>query len=329
MPFLSEYAAVLAQFRGKNIWVGGGIRTQDALELKGSFPELLMAQNEFTRGPMRMKFGIQDQNAPTADERVRQALSMLMNRELILDVLKEVEPMQAAGVPVEKRWHSSIPAGWDGYWLDPRGKDFGPNAQYYQYNVAEAKKLLTAAGYPNGFPLDFTFTTSMYGAAYLRYVETLAGEIESTNLIKVTRKPITYTEFLPVVVRGKGQYTGVSFQLWGAEPHPVEAARVQYHSQGGIGIDQPPFKPEPDVDDMIIKMTQEFDNNKIKTMLAELQRLLAKRQRTIPEPGDAPGLSVTWPWVGNALSYRGYDQFAGNGAERMPYLWVDESKRTT
>src|SRR6185295_12245096 len=108
-----EYAAILSQFRGKNIWVGATIRTEDALELKNSFPELLMAQNEFTRGPMRMKFGIQDQKAPTADERVRQAISMLTNRDLILDALKEVEPMRAAGVPVESRWHSSLPAGWD------------------------------------------------------------------------------------------------------------------------------------------------------------------------------------------------------------------------
>ena len=64
-------------------------------------------------------------------------------------------------------------------------------------------------------------------------------------------------------------------------------------------------------------------------LIEELQRILAKRHRTLPEPGDAPGLSVTWPWVGNAISFRGYDQFAGAGAERFPYVWVDESKRTT
>ena len=30
----------------------------------------------------------------------------------------------------------------ESYWLNPRDKDFGPNARYYQYNVAEAKKLV-------------------------------------------------------------------------------------------------------------------------------------------------------------------------------------------
>jgi ABC-type transport system substrate-binding protein len=45
-------------------------------------------------------------------------------------------------------------------WLDPKGKDFGPNAKYFQHDPAESKKLLAAAGYPNGFDTTSNYVTT-------------------------------------------------------------------------------------------------------------------------------------------------------------------------
>src|SRR5207302_7200595 len=82
--------------------------------------------------------------------RVRQAISMSWDRDLYFDSLLNVSRFRSDGIPVETRWrtHYGTGAGW---WLDPKGKDFGPNAKYFQHNPGEAKKLLAAAGYPNGF----------------------------------------------------------------------------------------------------------------------------------------------------------------------------------
>ena len=42
-----------------------------------------------------------------------------------------------------------VGAVWEGYWVDPLDeKKFGPNSKYFKLNIAEAKKLMTAAGFP-------------------------------------------------------------------------------------------------------------------------------------------------------------------------------------
>ena len=43
--------------------------------------------------------------------------------------------------------HRGSPSDYKGWYLDPQGKDFGENAKFYKRNIAEAKKLMSAAGY--------------------------------------------------------------------------------------------------------------------------------------------------------------------------------------
>jgi hypothetical protein len=38
----------------------------------------------------------------------------------------------------------------DGWWLNPKSMEFGPNAVNFHDDVTEAKKLMTAAGFPTG-----------------------------------------------------------------------------------------------------------------------------------------------------------------------------------
>ena len=67
---------------------------------------------------------------------------MSWDRDLYLDSFLAVSSLRSQGVPVETRWSSSADATYEGWWLDPKSKEFGPNARYYQHDVAEAKKLL-------------------------------------------------------------------------------------------------------------------------------------------------------------------------------------------
>src|SRR6266702_1983872 len=82
--------------------------------------------------------------APFKDERVRQALSMSLDRDLWIDTFYGVSKYASQGVKVKTRWSTgALLADMQGDWLlDPQGGDFGENARFFQHDIAEAKKLL-------------------------------------------------------------------------------------------------------------------------------------------------------------------------------------------
>ena len=50
------------------------------------------------------------------------------------------------GLEVPSVWHSHIGAGTVGWWVDPKSKEMGDGGKNFVHNVAEAKKLIAAAG---------------------------------------------------------------------------------------------------------------------------------------------------------------------------------------
>ena len=64
-------------------------------------------------------------------------------------------------------WNTSIPWALSEWWLDPRGPDFGPNAKYFKYDPAESRKLLAAAGYPDGLKVDMIASPG-YGQPFVQ-----------------------------------------------------------------------------------------------------------------------------------------------------------------
>src|SRR5262249_15359900 len=79
-PIISEYATGLAQLRAGNI-ATYAVVAEDVLATKRDVPQLLMyAQEDHTHGQYGYRFS-QLKNSPFRDSRVRQALSMLVDRD--------------------------------------------------------------------------------------------------------------------------------------------------------------------------------------------------------------------------------------------------------
>ena len=106
--------------------------------------------------------------APFDDVQVRRAISMGFNRQDMIDTAFQGSGMAAQQIPFDAvGWNTSPP-------LELRG-------QYLQYNPTEAKKLLAAAGYPNGLKTTLVMS-SRTGAADRAQLEMMQFQLKQIGV---------------------------------------------------------------------------------------------------------------------------------------------------
>src|SRR2546423_3997022 len=139
-PVITEYATGLAAFKAGQLH-RFDVRAEDTLDTKKSAPDLNMYQGLMQLPTASTFFGFKAGNGGMfRDKRLRQAYSMSMDRDLFAETWYNVPKFTSQGLPVDTAWSSVVPCDeFAGWWLDPKGKDFGPNAKWYKRDVAEAK----------------------------------------------------------------------------------------------------------------------------------------------------------------------------------------------
>jgi peptide/nickel transport system substrate-binding protein len=327
MPIVTEYAQRLAQFRAGNLFQSD-VRSEDITSVKREEPQINIFQGDIARDSGHVAFGWKQ--AAWLDERMRQALSMSWDRDTYLDTVRNVSKFRSEGLPIESRWATALYPDFEGYWLDPKGKDFGANAKYYQYNVAEAKKLMAAAGFANG--LDVISTTpagNAYGIDYNKNLDIVEGFARDAGF-RIRRNEIDYTsDFIPNYRNAKGQHEGWAQKIGpGFATDAIGRYAYEFWSKGGDNFygfsasGKNDMAGDPQVDNLIEKAQLEIDNDKRKQIAFDLQRLLAQKQYLITHPGGATQFLMAWPVVGNFGVYRASQ---GTLTPRI-YWWVDDTK---
>jgi ABC-type transport system substrate-binding protein len=341
-PIVSEYASVLSQFKAGNIYSFGNysaapkVTPEDVLPTKREAPQISIFEGGLRSvgQPRFLAFGwLPAGKSPFQDERVRQAVSLAIDRDIYMDTFGNVSAFRAEGLPVQSVWNTALPAGNVGWWLDPQGKDFDPNAKYYKFDQAEAKKLLTAAGYPNGIqdlPSRYVASAEFPSGKHAEVYDAMIAEIGIAS--KVTT--LDYAkEYIPQYRNGQGQHEGWLYRSTAGGFTGGEAAAIiatEYWSKAGVtfygyssnGLNDK--SGDPQVESMIEKARLENDTEKRRALVFDLQRYLAKAQYAVPPPGQATSFEVAWPAVGNFGAFQGVGNFY---IARPDYrLWVDETK---
>jgi ABC-type transport system substrate-binding protein len=99
---------------------------------------------------------------PFNDLRVRQAMSLALDRQAVIDAVFEGVGVLNPGVPAAlKDW--SLPIG-----------QLGDGAKYFKRDLAEAKRLLAAAGHPNGFSASLCYNS--YGSTAITDIAQLIAK---------------------------------------------------------------------------------------------------------------------------------------------------------
>lgn len=336
LPIVPEYVATLSQFKAGNIYSFGSsiaaskITPDDVIPVKREEPRILVYQGDLRNFAQAryLTFGwLPVGKSPFVDERVRQAMSLAVDRDLYLETFHNMARFEAEGLPVETRWNTALPATVEGWWLDPKGKDFGPNARFFRYDPAEAKKLLGAAGYLNGIhDVESKYVTGpeLPSSKHAEVLDAMFAEIG----VKSTVKALDYAkEYLPQFRDGQGQFEGWAYKsVFGGFTAGDAAATManEYWSKVGVTFHgfstggQNAKSGDSQVETMIEKARVEHDPEKRRALIFDLQRYLAKTMYALPPPGAATGFETAWPCLGNFRVYQG---------GRVNYrLWVDPTK---
>lgn len=328
-PIIPEYASALAQFRAKKLWSYGGLRQEDVVATKKDLPELLLDQNALDHTDWLIYFGLQP-GSPFLDDRVRRAVSMLIDRDTWVDTFYNVSDFKKANYPTDISWHSHISSGYAGIWVDPKSKDIGEGAANFAFNQSEAKKLLTAAGFPNGIDTEFRYiSTGEYGSLFPKYCEVFKGMLEDGGQFKLQQiNPDYQTEYLPKIYYGKGDFKGIAVGASTEYPDVDGYMFAYYHTQGPR--QKVAFMAQggdAKSDGLIEAQRKELDFNKRIAIIKEWQSYMATKFLMVPFPGQATTYSLYWPWIGNVGVYRAY-QAETSPDETLPMLWFDKSKFT-
>jgi ABC-type transport system substrate-binding protein len=318
-PVLPEYAATLAQFiAGKFLSIQVG--QEDILPTKKQVPALDLMVAPPLGLYNRAYFG-RKPGSPFLDDRTRQAYALTLDRNLYLETIFNVKAIAAEGIPVEIFPEGALTSEtYAGWYLDPRDKAFGPNAKYFTQDIAEAKKLVSAAGFPNGIETSITYRVEGLTSQYYQGNDIQMNMVRDSGVFKPMIKPVQGVDWQTNWVRSNGLVDGIAHFFDFPTPDPTASVLSRYHSSGSSfnGADKT-------IEDLMTKAKSEFDNEKRKALLHELQRYDAGKN-FFPRVGGGAVLSLAWPAVRNKFVNIGG---TGRGNYRQfltPWVWLDQTK---
>jgi peptide/nickel transport system substrate-binding protein len=235
---------------------------------------------------------------PFNDVRVRQAISLAMDRKGMIDAV--LEGQGAINGP--------IPAALS-EWALPIG-ELGEGAKYYRHDPAEAKRLLAAAGHPNGFSASVCFST--YGSTVL---------VDSMQLLLKDLKAVGIDAKLDQKEYGAYQATcrvgKFDSMVYGPLTPFVEPDSFLY---GQYYTGEPRNRShvnDPVLDDLLVRQRRASDPKARREVINQIERHLAKQQYYVQAPSGTY-IGVWDPAVKNYGPNIGYD-YGG----RLITAWLD------
>jgi peptide/nickel transport system substrate-binding protein len=247
------------------------VSAADAATLKRDLPTA-----SFTRFFRQVNdwLGFDLREAPFRDKRVRQAISMAVNRD------------QLASLGGEGRW--TLPYGVLPQWyFDPAKNEF-PNARYYQYNPQEARALLRAAGYETLGPYELIFLPDRF-PEQRDYVALVQQQLRAVG-VETNLKALPYAEFYSLAVTAARWEKGMAYSgnYTGSDP---DEYFTLFWTVGSPRLVAPGLEPilreDTELARAIERQKRELDFNRRREFVREVVNIMADRMYNAPmvQPG--------------------------------------------
>jgi peptide/nickel transport system substrate-binding protein len=192
-----------------------------------------------------------DPKSPWHDRRVRLAANLAVDRKAL---------NQAITLGHSKLTYSIIPSSFDYYWQPPA----------YEFDPAQAKKLLAEAGYPNGFDAGDYFID----VSYANVQEPIAGFLQQVG---IRTKLISRERASHWSTYADKKYKNMAYTASGAFGNA--ATRIEsYVVKDGTYV----YGSYPDIDSLFKDQAAELDRKKREALLHKIQQLMREKVMHIP-----------------------------------------------
>jgi peptide/nickel transport system substrate-binding protein len=256
----TDVAKRVADFSAKSVDLTWLFLAEQRDQLKRNRPDAKFEETQGIGGYIYMR----TDRPPFNDKRVRQAMSMGINRQAIRQAISKGE-----GVPDQMVFV--------GFPFARQVKDLGAQSKYWDYNVAEAKKLLAAA-IGEGKTIDTTWDHSdapIYTQAYVDHATLAAAQLKDVGF-NITRREAPYAQYISTTYQG--QYEGM-----GHSPRAVaywidfltERLTFKDGKRGRINLS---YVNNPDLETLLDKQRGQFNFEERLKTIREIETLVAEEQ---------------------------------------------------
>ncbi|GAB5469332.1 MAG: ABC transporter substrate-binding protein [Rhodospirillales bacterium] len=238
--------------------------------------------------------GINTAEGPTADLRVRRALSLGTDRQGLIDTI-----LFGQGEIGTKISCGKVPYGWCAGTDEP--------LPYHDYDPEAARALLAEAGYPDG--LELTIQVSL--PLDVQTAEILAEQWKKIGVDLKIEQIADFNQQLDNYINVNHQLSIVSL-VWQPDPHS-DVYQI-YHSTSPINLGK---FADPKLDALLDAGKIELDVDKRIEIYKEVQRLIADQVYML-YPFTKP---ANWQFVRDHV--RGYQAMPSGAYRHLRYLWLD------
>ncbi len=237
--------------------------------------------------------------APFSDIQVRRAAHLAIDRQGLIKTVTfgagAINPpgglaLHGASIPLEEM--QTLPG-----WRQPKDQD-----------VAEARRLLAEAGYPEGFKVGIQTAKDRTTA-----VPILEGSAPMLKAVGIDAQIQLLERAVFLENQRNGQFEAM-MDLFGSDP-PSQSLLGFYHSKGSLN--KAPIN-DPELDALIEEQDRTIDRQKAGELYQRVQRLVLEKHYTIPTI-EVPSFIFWQPWL------HGFNQnFGAQGyIPQWDNVWID------
>lgn len=298
---ISDPATIKATFRAGNLHLWNPLDTADGQDMLKTNPEVVWLDLPVSRGGNVNGFQFNMNNPKFRDKRVRNAISMGIDRV-------EMDALLYDGL---NKGYSNTALPWPFIFDDfPTLKDQGPT---YQYNPAEAKKLLQAAGAEN---LEFEVVEYYLTAG--RDVFSVPQDMLRRIGVRIRNRQVDNPTAITTLANRS--FDEAINMVWGPPNYSIDGWIYPYYITGG-GLNYNSVA-DPELDNLLRAQRKETDAAKRKQILRQIDQRL-----------NDQNYEVWWPqawqreaWIPALKNYRTHG-FVGNiicyGCGQVRNVWLD------